>query len=87
MQNTVDTGCMDKQTDRQVGRFLLLIIMMHPLFDMLVKHAPINVGVKNNCGYDSSNLFIIILMNDTLVKPVPIRCEKRLSIWALSSCP
>ena len=37
--------------------------MMHPLFDMLVKHVPINVGVKNDCRYDSNNLFVIILMN------------------------
>ena len=29
----------------------------------LVKHVSINVGVKNYCRYDSSNLFIIILMN------------------------
>ena len=34
--------------------------MMHPLFDTFVKHIPINVGVKNDCQYDSSNLFIIM---------------------------
>ena len=50
--------------------------MVHPLFDSLVKHVPVNVGMKNNCRYDSSNLLIIILMNpyviNTLVKDIPI---------------
>ena len=40
-------------------------------------HVHINVGVINNCRYDSSNLFIIILMNPELTqyklgKHVPI---------------
>ena len=34
---------------------------MHLLFDTLVKHVPINVGVKNDYQYDSSNLFIILM--------------------------
>ena len=49
--------------------------MVHSLFDTLVKRIPVNVGVKDNCRYDSSNLFIRYFdesLVDTLVKDVPI---------------
>ena len=37
--------------------------MMHPLFDILVKHVHINVGVINDCRYNSS-LELVTLYQD-----------------------